>query len=241
MLAVLFQQLSMEKNVQKNVNFVKPKLIMFVYKIKLLYMKKIFLLFLFPCYAFSQYTSIPDINFEQALINYGYDFVFDGFVETSAIDTVTELMIDNDNISDLTGIESFIALKYLFCYNNNITTLNLSNNSQLFEVSCGNNNLTSINLRNGNNSGLWYFMSFNNPNLMCIDVDDVAYCEYTFSVDTWTNFSNNCNATSANFISDNKKLLKITDLKGRNIRAIPNTPLIYYYSDGSVEKKIFVQ
>ena len=25
-------------------------------------------------------------------------------------------------------------------------------------------------------------MSFNNPNLMCIDVDDVAYCEYTFVV-----------------------------------------------------------
>ena len=112
-------------------------------------MKKLFLLFLFPLSVFSQYTSIPDTNFEQSLINYGYDLVKDGFVETSAIDTVTDLTINNNNISDLTGIESFIALQSLFCYDNNLSTLNLVNNTQLFEVTCSNNNLTSIDLRNG--------------------------------------------------------------------------------------------
>ena len=59
-------------------------------------MKKLLLLFLFPFTAFGQYTSIPDANFELTLLNYGYDFVIDGFVETSAIDTVTELMINNN-------------------------------------------------------------------------------------------------------------------------------------------------
>ena len=111
-------------------------------------MKKLLLLLLIPLSSFSQYTSIPDVNFEQALINSGYDFLIDGFVETSAIDTVTELMINNNNISDLTGVESFIALQSLFCYDNNLTTLNLVNNTQLFEVTCSNNNLTSIDLRN---------------------------------------------------------------------------------------------
>ena len=163
-------------------------------------MKKLFLLFLFPFSAFSQYTSIPDVNFEQSLINYGYDFVIDGFVETSAIDTVTDLTINNDDISDLTGIESFIALQSLFCYDNNLSILNLVNNTQLFEVTCSNNNLTSIDLRNGNNSGLWYFMSINNPSLTCIDVDDVAYCQYNFAVDSWTNFNNNCFITSSSGI-----------------------------------------
>ena len=134
-------------------------------------MKKLFLLLLIPFSSFSQYTSIPDANFELALLNYGYDFVIDGFVETSAIDTVTDLTIYNNNISDLTGIESFIALQYLFCYDNNLSTLNLVNNTLLFEVTCSNNNLTSIDLRNGNNSGLWYFMSINNPSLTCIDVE----------------------------------------------------------------------
>ena len=204
-------------------------------------MKKLFLLFLFPFSAFSQYTSIPDVNFEQALINYGYDFVFDGFVETSAIDTVTDLTINNNDISDLTGIESFIALQSLFCYDNNLSTLNLVNNTQLFEVTCSNNNLTSIDLRNGNNSGLWYFMSWNNPSLTCIDVDDVVYCEYNFAVDSWTTFSNNCFPNHVNGVTNNKKLIRVIDIHGRIISPKPNIPLIYIYSDGSREKRIFIQ
>ncbi|MGY8989554.1 MAG: hypothetical protein ACKVJA_04795 [Flavobacteriales bacterium] len=204
-------------------------------------MKKLFLLFLFPFSSFSQYTSIPDVNFEQALINYGYDFVFDGFVETSAIDTVTDLTINNNDISDLTGIESFIALQSLFCYDNHLSTLNLVNNTQLFEVTCSNNNLTSIDLRNGNNSGLWYFMSINNPSLTCIDVDDVVYCEYNFAVDSWTTFSNNCFPTHVNGVTNNKKLIRVIDIHGRRISPKPNIPLIYIYSDGSREKRIFIQ
>ena len=204
-------------------------------------MKKLLLLFLFPFTAFGQYTSIPDANFELTLLNYGYDFVIDGFVETSAIDTVTELMINNNNISDLTGVESFIALQSLFCYDNNLSTLNLVNNTQLFEVTCSNNNLTSIDLRNGNNSGLWYFMSINNPSLNCIDVHDIAYCEYNFAVDSWTSFSNNCFATNISGVTNNKKLIRVIDIHGREINPKPNIPLIYIYSDGSREKKIFIQ
>ncbi|MAX68887.1 MAG: hypothetical protein CMP60_04265 [Flavobacteriales bacterium] len=204
-------------------------------------MKKIFLLFLFPLSVFSQYTSIPDTNFEQSLINYGYDLVKDGFVETSAIDTVTDLTINNNNISDLTGIESFIALQSLFCYDNNLSTLNLVNNTQLFEVTCSNNNLTSIDLRNGNNSGLWYFMSINNPSLNCIDVDDVAYCEYNFAVDSWTSFSNNCFPTNISGVTNNKKLIRVIDIHGRTIDPKLNTPLIYIFSDGSREKRVFIQ
>ena len=204
-------------------------------------MKKLLLLLLIPLSSFSQYTSIPDVNFEQALINSGYDFLIDGFVETSAIDTVTELMINNNNISDLTGVESFIALQSLFCYDNNLTTLNLVNNTQLFEVTCSNNNLTSIDLRNGNNSGLWYFMSINNPSLTCIDVDDVAYCEYNFAVDSWTSFSNICFPTNISGVTNNKKLIRVIDIHGKTISPKPNIPLIYIYSDGSREKRIFIQ
>ena len=204
-------------------------------------MKKLLLLLLIPLSSFSQYTSIPDTNFELTLINYGYDFSIDGIVSTSAIDTVTDLTINNNDISDLTGIESFIALQSLFCYDNNLSTLNLVNNTQLFEVTCSNNNLTSIDIRNGNNSGLWYFMSINNPSLTCIDVDDVAYCEYNFAVDSWTTFSNNCFPTHVNGVTNNKKLIRVIDIHGRIISPKPNIPLIYIYSDGSREKRIFIQ
>jgi Leucine-rich repeat (LRR) protein len=204
-------------------------------------MKKILLTLLIPITVFGQYTNVPDANFELALLNLGYDFVIDGVVETSAIDTITELYINNENIADLTGIEDFIALKSLFCYNNNLSTINLSNNTQLFEVTCSGNNLIYIDLRNGNNLGLWYFLSMNNPNLNCIDVEDISYCEDNWSVDSWTYFSNNCNPTSIYSTVENRKLIKIMDIHGRLTKTMPNTPLIYIYSDGSIEKRIFIQ
>lgn len=204
-------------------------------------MKKILLTLLIPINIFGQYTNVPDANFELALLNLGYDFVIDGVVETSAIDTITELYINNENIADLTGIEDFIALKSLFCYNNNLSTINLSNNTQLFEVTCSGNNLIYIDLRNGNNLGLWYFLSMNNPNLNCIDVEDISYCEDNWSVDSWTYFSNNCNPTSIYSTVENRKLIKIMDIHGRLTKTMPNTPLIYIYSDGSIEKRIFIQ
>ena len=203
-------------------------------------MKKILLTLLIPINIFGQYTNVPDANFELALLNLGYDFVIDGVVETSAIDTITELYINNENIADLTGIEDFIALKSLFCYNNNLSTINLSNNTQLFEVTCSGNNLISIDLRNGNNLGLWYFLSMNNPNLNCIDVEDISYCEDNWSVDSWTSFSNNCNPTSIYSTVENRKLIKIMDIHGRLTKTMLNIPLIYIYSDGSIEKRIFI-
>ena len=52
-----------------------------------------------------------------------------------------------------------------------------------------------------------------------------------------------CNTTSnlENNIIQNKKLLSITDMLGRNIKELKNIPLFYFYDDGSVEKKIVVE
>ena len=198
----------------------------------------IFVFFVKSLYA--QFTYVPDDNFEQALINLGVDSVIDDYVYTASIDTVTVLYVNNKNISDLSGIEDFISLRELFCYTNQITTLDLSNNSQLFEVSCGSNDLSYINLKNGNNSGLWYFMSMNNPNLTCIDVDDVTWAEYNWARDTWTSFSNNCFPTDQYEIKKQKKLLKIVDIYGKVTQPSYNKYLIYIFSDGSHEKRFFL-
>jgi hypothetical protein len=109
-------------------------------------MKKILLILLcLPMIGFGQSTTILDANFEQALINLGYDTgTPNGSVPTSNINTVDELFIFNQNISDLTGIEDFTALEYLYCDNNNLTFLDLSSNLLLEEVDCSNNNLTSL-------------------------------------------------------------------------------------------------
>jgi len=51
-----------------------------------------------------------------------------------------------------------------------------------------------------------------------------------------------CNNTTS--ISEektrNKKLIRITDMLGRNAKIISNSPLFYIYDDGSVEKKIIL-
>ncbi|MDA9808644.1 hypothetical protein N9B89_04605, partial [Flavobacteriales bacterium] len=55
-------------------------------------MKKIlFILLCTPILLFSQQTYVPDDNFEQALIDLGYDNVLDDSVFTSNIDVVTNL------------------------------------------------------------------------------------------------------------------------------------------------------
>ena len=205
-------------------------------------MKKLLLILLcLPMIGFGQFTFVPDDDFEQALINLGYDFVFDDNVETMAIDTVSSLYINGLGISDLTGIEDFSALTELFCYSNQLSFLNLSNNTQLFEVSCGSNQLTYIDLRNGNNSGLWYFQSINNPGLNCIDVDDLAWSNINWSKDSWTTFSMNCNATGIKDYNSQRKLIKVLDVFGRSVTPKPNAPLFYIYDDGTVKKKIIIE
>ena len=48
------------------------------------------------------------------------------------------------------------------------------------------------------------------------------------------------NATSITSINSEKTLIKITDLLGRETEKTINTPLFYIYSNGEVEKKIFI-
>ncbi|MEE9349041.1 MAG: hypothetical protein V3U80_03275, partial [Flavobacteriaceae bacterium] len=89
-------------------------------------------------------TYVPDNNFEQALIDLGYDAVLDNYVPTVNIASLTSLNINNKNISDLTGIEDFAALETLVCAINTLTTLDLSQNTALTDLRCQDNNLTTI-------------------------------------------------------------------------------------------------
>ncbi|WP_194551982.1 thrombospondin type 3 repeat-containing protein [Zobellia nedashkovskayae] len=58
-----------------------------------------------------QKTYVPDDNFEQYLIDLGYDDVLDDYVETESIRNVQILNLYN--VSDLTGLEAFEFLREL--------------------------------------------------------------------------------------------------------------------------------
>ena len=90
------------------------------------------------------YTRIPDKNFEQALIDKGYDDTIDGQVLTSNISSITELDLVRANISDLTGIEAFTALTHLNCWGNQLTSLDVSQNTNLNVLYCYDNYLTNL-------------------------------------------------------------------------------------------------
>ena len=99
-------------------------------------------------FTYAQQTYVPDDNFEQALIDAGYDDVLDDYVITDSINSVTSLDVSNDSISDLTGIGDFIALTELVCNNNQLTILDVGANTALTYLNCGYNNLTSLGVNN---------------------------------------------------------------------------------------------
>jgi gliding motility-associated-like protein len=114
-------------------------------------MRKILsLLICVPIIAFAQNTFVPDDNFENYLEanGMGDGIALNNNVFTANINTVTILTIDWLNISDLTGIEDFIALTELRCHDNQITSLDLSNNPALTFLDCGRNQLTSLDVSN---------------------------------------------------------------------------------------------
>ena len=133
---------------------------------------------------------------------------------TANIDTVTELIAGYPGITSLVGIEDFAALTYLQCKfkslkslnvsrntaltyldcsSNNLTNLDLSKNLALTELVCHSNKLECLNMKNGNNANMIGVQISNNPNLTCVEVDDVAYSTTNWvNVDSSASFSTNC-------------------------------------------------
>jgi hypothetical protein len=94
---------------------------------------------------FAQKTYVPDDYFEQALIDLGHDSgPLNDSVPTDSISSITKLVISNESISSLSGIEDFTALERLYCSFNELTSLDLSTNTALKRLYCEFNELTSL-------------------------------------------------------------------------------------------------
>ena len=126
------------------------------------------------------------------------------------------------------------------CGGNQLTILDVSNNTALTYLNCSYNQLISLDLRNGNNMQMGFDCT-NNPNLECINVDDVAW-----STAFWTNtdpqhyFSNNCPPSAIEEHFTKKELLKVNDILGRETKQT-NQPLFYIFDDGTVKKRIVIE
>ena len=126
---------------------------------------------------FAQQTYVPDNNFEAYLeVNgMGNGIANDDSVTTANIDIVTHLYIQSQNISDLTGIGDFLALTQLWCFFNQLTSLDVSNNTALTYLQCYNNPLTSLDV--SQNTALTQLYCYNNQ-LTILDVSQNTALTY---------------------------------------------------------------
>lgn len=166
----------------------------------------------------SQNTSIPDANFEQALIDLGYDTgPINGVIPTANINTIATLNVSGKNIANLTGIEDFTALTILNCENNALANLNIASNTLLIELFCNDNNITSLDVsKQPNLSILWCGNNFltsldvtQNPNIISLlcEQNELTVLDLSQNIILNTLLINNNRITTINLI--NNPLLRI--------------------------------
>jgi len=160
------------------------------------------------------------------------------------------ILFPNDTSSvRLTSIDisNNVNLIEFFCHYNDITEIDVSNQPNMSHLNVSYNQLECFNFKNGNTSGINSCYAEGNPNLTCIEVSDLSAITQVWIIDPQTTFSENCNNACSNTsnISElnttTKQLVKIVDVLGREARFKPNTPLLFIYNDGKVERKMIIE
>ncbi|MBQ4023613.1 MAG: leucine-rich repeat domain-containing protein [Prevotella sp.] len=65
-------------------------------------------------------------------------------LNSEVLNSVTRIEVGGRGISSLKGVEHFTALEFLLCFENQLTSLDVSHNTALKELECGRNQLTSL-------------------------------------------------------------------------------------------------
>jgi hypothetical protein len=196
-------------------------------------------------------------------------------LDVSGLNNLKYLNCEGNNINHL-DITGCTALEELRNGGNNQNTIDVSTNINLKEILCGmdslthldvsscpnlamplvglggvevglNIKLTYLNLQNGDPTGP-PCKANGNPDLTCVQVNDVAYANANFSnFDSGVYFDTNCPAyvgieeeVIEDKIVQDRKLVRIVDVLGRNVNPQKGILLLYIYDDGSVEKKVII-
>ncbi len=118
-------------------------------------------------------TNFPDANFKNYVSN-TFDTDSDGFLSASEIADTKTILVSRKSISSLEGIEYFTALTDLYCTDNLLTSLDVSNNTALTILACSNNNLTTLDVSNNTSlTSLWC----GGNNLTTLDVSNNTVLE----------------------------------------------------------------
>jgi hypothetical protein len=151
-------------------------------------------------------------------------------IDVNGATALTYLACSQNQLTTL-DVSGATALTTLTCNHNQLTSLDLSLQTFLIDLLCHNNQLTFLDVRNGNNAIITNFNTTNNPNLTCIDVDDVIWSNANWTVangniDVQHYFSTNCSAVAF----DCTDSLEVTDVIIDNTNLIMNIAIYNGYN-----------
>jgi len=148
----------------------------------------------------------PDLSSIDVSQNTNVTLMYVDHNNLSSLDVSTNTTLDillchENNLSSL-DLSNNTNLTSLFCGDNNITELDVSQSPNLTQVACDNNNLSQLNLKNISTTA--FLNASDNPNLTCIEVDDISAATTAWTnIDSQTSFSTSCtpivNIPDANF------------------------------------------
>ena len=126
-------------------------------------------------------TNFPDGAFRQYVAD-NFDKDKDGALNQTERNAVKEIRINNSGCTSLQGLKYFSKLTDLFCSDNNLTELDVSENPELKRLICYNNSLTSLNLNKNTKLGS---LNCNNNKLTVLDLRENKSL-------SWLRCKNNC-------------------------------------------------
>ena len=112
--------------------------------------------------------NFPDPNF-RAYVKAEFDKDYNNSLSESERNAVKEIDVSKKNISNLFGIQFFPNLRLFYCYNNQLTKLDVSKNTALVWLDCSQNQLTELDVRQ--NAALWGLFCDSNQ-LSSLDVSN---------------------------------------------------------------------
>ena len=146
-------------------------------------------------------VSIPDTNFEQALIDSGYDDALDTYIDFLTVLDITQLDLSNRSISDFSGLEYFTNLEDLNLGGNGISQIPLVNFTKLSTLNLSGNSFNQLDL--SLNSQLGSLNISGNPNLTCVRVESslISNIPSGWIYDSTTSFELECDCPTLSLTS----------------------------------------
>ncbi|WP_296382881.1 fibronectin type III domain-containing protein [Winogradskyella sp.] len=131
--------------------------------------------------SLAQIVDIPDANFKTALLNHNPTIDTNGDSEVQVTEAQNYNGILNVaalEITDLTGLGSFISIVELVCNNNSLTAIELPNSAALQKINCAANSLSELDITQNinleelqcNGNGLSGLVTSSNSNLQVLNV-----------------------------------------------------------------------